>query len=94
MSITSLMTSGARAGTQPTPRGLEGKIGDKLRHLRDLDAQWQRQQGKGKGRDEGGEGGRNSAHRQRAGRAASRTSGRSACLVPRPVVRRLPRPVQ
>ncbi len=23
---------------QPTPRGLEGKIGDKLRHLRDLDA--------------------------------------------------------
>ncbi len=24
----------------PTPRGLEGKIGEKLRHLRELDAQW------------------------------------------------------
>ncbi|MNS49413.1 Replication-associated recombination protein A [compost metagenome] len=28
---------------QPTPRGLEGKIGDKLRHLRDLDAAWHRE---------------------------------------------------
>ena len=27
---------------QPTPRGLEGKIGDKLRHLRDLDDAWHR----------------------------------------------------
>jgi len=27
---------------QPTPRGLEGKIADKLRHLRDLDAAWHR----------------------------------------------------
>jgi putative ATPase len=30
----------------PTPRGLEGKIGDKLRHLRELDAQWHAEQGK------------------------------------------------
>ncbi|CAG9179473.1 replication-associated recombination protein A [Cupriavidus pampae] len=35
---------------QPTPRGLEGKIGDKLRHLRDLDDAWHRaRKGKGKG---------------------------------------------
>jgi putative ATPase len=25
---------------QPTPRGLEGKIGEKLARLADLDAQW------------------------------------------------------
>ena len=30
----------------PTPRGLEGKIGDKLRHLRELDAQWHAEQDK------------------------------------------------
>jgi putative ATPase len=30
----------------PTPRGLEGKIGEKLRHLRELDAQWHAEQDK------------------------------------------------
>ena len=34
---------------QPTPRGLEGKIADKLRHLRELDAQWRAQQKKSDG---------------------------------------------
>ena len=30
---------------RPTPRGLEGKIGDKLAHLRALDAAWRKRQG-------------------------------------------------
>ncbi len=36
----------------PTPRGLEGKIGDKLRHLRELDAQWLAQQKNKSSRDD------------------------------------------
>jgi putative ATPase len=36
---------------QPTPRGLEGKIGDKLRHLRDLDDAWHREQRGKSGKD-------------------------------------------
>ncbi|WP_354678043.1 replication-associated recombination protein A [Cupriavidus plantarum] len=44
---------------QPTPRGLEGKIGDKLRHLRDLDEAWHRaQQGKKGEKGEKGEKGK------------------------------------
>jgi len=40
----------AQGWYQPTPRGLEGKIGDKLRHLRELDDAWHREQkAKGKG---------------------------------------------
>ncbi len=36
----------------PVPRGLEGKIGDKLRHLRELDAQWLAQQKNKSSRDD------------------------------------------
>ena len=34
---------------QPTPRGLEGKIAEKLRHLRELDDAWHRRHGKDQG---------------------------------------------
>ncbi|EON17855.1 recombination factor protein RarA [Cupriavidus sp. GA3-3] len=41
---------------QPVPRGLEGKIAEKLRHLRELDAAWHREQRVAKPKD-GGKGG-------------------------------------
>ncbi|MFX7506988.1 hypothetical protein ABTJ37_21985, partial [Acinetobacter baumannii] len=34
----------AQGWYQPTPRGLEGKIADKLRHRRELDDAWHRRQ--------------------------------------------------
>ena len=39
---------------RPTPRGLEGKIGDKLAHLRALDAAWRKRQGSDDGSSSSG----------------------------------------
>ncbi|AEI76137.1 recombination protein RarA [Cupriavidus necator N-1] len=46
----------AQGWYQPVPRGLEGKIAEKLRHLRELDAAWHREQRVAKSKD-GGKGG-------------------------------------
>jgi len=46
----------AQGWYQPVPRGLEGKIAEKLRHLRELDAAWHREQRVAKAKD-GGKGG-------------------------------------
>ncbi|QQX86126.1 replication-associated recombination protein A [Cupriavidus necator] len=46
----------AQGWYQPVPRGLEGKIAEKLRHLRELDAAWHREQRMANAKD-GGKGG-------------------------------------